>query len=155
MYDHEDELIVRLLARLDSAPPSGVLLGTLGSPIIVGVTSPVQGPSVGFETPDSSSVPSMAPLRFAAPPLFASAAISVAEQESFERFVRLAPPKFHSMAKEKSYDFLTKCQDRLFNLGILEAHGVSNPSYQFAGMAKEWWISVLSCRTVGSLVMGW
>ncbi|KAK4709058.1 hypothetical protein R3W88_029983 [Solanum pinnatisectum] len=70
-------LIFRLLARLDSAPPSGVLLGTLGSPIIVGVTSPVQGLNVGFQTPGSSSVTSMAPPRFAV--RFASAAMSVAE----------------------------------------------------------------------------
>ncbi|KAG5577823.1 hypothetical protein H5410_057957 [Solanum commersonii] len=71
------ELIVRLLSRLDSAPPYGVLLGTSGPHIIVGVTSPVHGPNVGFQTPGSSSVTSMAPSRFAV--CFASAVMSVAE----------------------------------------------------------------------------
>ncbi|KAG5577826.1 hypothetical protein H5410_057960 [Solanum commersonii] len=71
------ELIVRLLFRLDSAPPYGVLLGTSGPPIIVGGTSPVHGPNVGFQTPGSSSVTSMAPPRFVV--RFASAAMSVAE----------------------------------------------------------------------------
>ncbi|WMV46730.1 hypothetical protein MTR67_040115 [Solanum verrucosum] len=56
------ELIVRLLSRLDSVPPSGV-----------------------------RPVPSIAPPRFAAPHTYFSAAMYVAEQKSSERFVRLVP----------------------------------------------------------------
>ncbi|KAK4713460.1 hypothetical protein R3W88_019367 [Solanum pinnatisectum] len=75
-------LIIRLLARLDSAPTSGIPPGTNG----------------------------------------------------FERFVRLAPSRFNDIAREKAYDFLTRYHDRLFNLGILEAHGVSYTSMNF----QEW-----------------
>ncbi|KAK4731686.1 hypothetical protein R3W88_024674 [Solanum pinnatisectum] len=75
----------------------------------------VQGPSMGFQTPKSSSVPFIAPPRFAAPHTYSSAAMYVAEQKSFERFVRLAPHRFDNTTGEKAYDFLTECQDKLFN----------------------------------------
>ncbi|XP_055830889.1 uncharacterized protein LOC129899919 [Solanum dulcamara] len=42
--------------------------------------------------------------------------------KSFERFLRLGHLRFDSAATEKVYDFLIECQDRLFNLGILEEH---------------------------------
>ncbi|KAG5581554.1 hypothetical protein H5410_052181 [Solanum commersonii] len=84
----------RLLARLDSAPLCGILLASGGSPITVCATPLVHGHSVGFHTPNSSSVPSMAPSRFASPFFSASATMSIAEQKSFERFVRLVPPRF-------------------------------------------------------------
>ncbi|KAH0688993.1 hypothetical protein KY289_016351 [Solanum tuberosum] len=32
--------------------------------------------------------------------------------------------RFDDTTGDKAYDFLTECQDRLFNLGILEAHGM-------------------------------
>ncbi|XP_055826375.1 uncharacterized protein LOC129894748 [Solanum dulcamara] len=76
------ELLVRLLAILDGALTLGVLLGTSGSPIIVITTPPIQRPSVGFQTPSSSSVPFILPLRFTAPPFSASASISVEEKKS-------------------------------------------------------------------------
>ncbi|KAH0715073.1 hypothetical protein KY284_007978 [Solanum tuberosum] len=65
--------------------------------------------------------------------------MSIAKKKSFDRFVRLAPPRFGDTSRDKTYDFLTKCPERLFNLGL----------------AKEWWRSVLSCRSVGSPTMGW
>ncbi|KAG5632073.1 hypothetical protein H5410_003790 [Solanum commersonii] len=43
------ELIVKLLVRLDSAP--GIRSGTTCSPITVGATYLVQGSSVGCQTP--------------------------------------------------------------------------------------------------------
>jgi len=92
---------------------------------------------MGFQTPKSSLVPSIAPPRFAAPHTYSSAAMYVAEQKSSERFVRLVPHKFDNTTGEKAYDFLTKCQDKLFNQGILEAHGVSYTSYQFLRVAKK------------------
>ncbi|KAG5606756.1 hypothetical protein H5410_028248 [Solanum commersonii] len=124
--------IVRLSTRLDSAPPSSILSGSLGYPITVGSTLQVQGPSVGIQTPGSSSVPSMVPPRFAALVIFASAMMSITEQKSFERFVRFAPLKFDSTPREKAYDSLTKCHNMLFNLGILEAH-----REQFTGIFLE------------------
>ncbi|KAH0773387.1 hypothetical protein KY290_010524 [Solanum tuberosum] len=75
-------LIVRLLPRLDSAPNSSIYPGTAGSP------------SVGFQTHGFASVPSLALPRFAAPLVSSSVVMYVAEQKSFERFVRLAPSKF-------------------------------------------------------------
>lgn len=86
-------------------------------------------------------MPSIAPLRFSTTPV---SAMSLSEQKNFERFVILAPPKFNGTAGYGAYDFLTECQDRLFNLGILEAHGVAYTSYQFACMAKKWWRSVMA-----------
>ncbi|XP_055824371.1 uncharacterized protein LOC129892861 [Solanum dulcamara] len=56
-----------------------VVTGTVGSLIIVGATLPVQGPSIGFQTSGSSLVPSIAPPRFVALPVYASTAMSVAE----------------------------------------------------------------------------
>ncbi|KAG5606744.1 hypothetical protein H5410_028236, partial [Solanum commersonii] len=126
------QFIVRLSTRLDSAPPSSILSGSLGYPITVGSTLQVQGPSVGIQTPGSSSVPSMVPSRFAALVIFASAIMSITEQKSFERFVRFAPLKFDSTPREKAYDSLTKCHNMLFNLGILEAH-----REQFTGIFLE------------------
>lgn len=86
-------------------------------------------------------MPVIAPLRFSAPPV---SAMSLFEQKNFERFVILAPPKFNGTVGYGAYDFLTECQDRLFNLGILKAHKVTYTSYQFAGMAKKWWRSVMA-----------
>uniref|UniRef100_M1DHW2 Uncharacterized protein n=1 Tax=Solanum tuberosum TaxID=4113 RepID=M1DHW2_SOLTU len=87
-------LIVRLLPRLDSAPNSSICPGTVGSPIIVGVTPQIQGPSVEFQTHGFASVPSLALPRFAALLVSSSVVMYVAERKSFERFVRLAPSKF-------------------------------------------------------------
>ncbi|WMV50977.1 hypothetical protein MTR67_044362 [Solanum verrucosum] len=39
-----------------------------------------------------------------------------AEQKSFERFVRLPTLKFDGTIREMDYEFLTECQDRLFNM---------------------------------------
>ncbi|KAH0708985.1 hypothetical protein KY284_010412 [Solanum tuberosum] len=85
--------IVRLLPRLDSAPNSSICPGTAGSPITVGVTPQIQGPSVGFQTHGFASVPSLALPRFAAPLVSSSVFIYVAEKKSFKRFVRLAPSR--------------------------------------------------------------
>ncbi|KAG5571115.1 hypothetical protein H5410_060881 [Solanum commersonii] len=90
-----------LLARLDIAPTFGNNLGTTGSPITVGATPPIQGPSLGFQTHGSALVPSLALLRFATPMVFASATMSIAEQKSFERFVRLALPRFDDTTKRR------------------------------------------------------
>ncbi|KAK4724123.1 hypothetical protein R3W88_026902 [Solanum pinnatisectum] len=98
------ELIVRLLSRLDRVPTSGIRPDTTDYPITVGAKSPFQEPSVGFQTPYSSSVPSLAPPIFVALP-------------------------FDSTSGEKDYDFLTECRDIFFYLGILVAHGVSYTSY--------------------------
>lgn len=64
---------------------------------------------MGFQTPDSSSVPFIAPPRFAAPLVSASATMPVFEQKSFKRFVRLAPPRFDGTAEYSAYNFLTEC----------------------------------------------
>ncbi|KAG5614751.1 hypothetical protein H5410_014575 [Solanum commersonii] len=95
------ELIVRLLDRLDSIPLSCVLSGTSCSHFIVGATPP---------TSDLASALLLAPLRFAVPHISASVVMFVA--------------KFDDTTGDKAYDFLTECQHRLFNLGILEAHGM-------------------------------
>ncbi|KAG5572315.1 hypothetical protein H5410_062081 [Solanum commersonii] len=87
-------LIIRLLPRLDSAPNSSICPDIAGSPITVGVTPQIQGPSVGFQTHGFTSVPSLALPRFAAPLVSSSVVMYVAELKSFERFVRLAPSKF-------------------------------------------------------------
>ncbi|WMV30690.1 hypothetical protein MTR67_024075 [Solanum verrucosum] len=60
--------------------------------------------------------------RFAALVVFASAMMSIAKQNCFERFVRFAPLKFDSTPREKAYDSLTKCHNMLFNLGST-SHG--------------------------------
>lgn len=44
-------------------------------------------------------------------------------------FITVIPPKFDGTIRDGAYDFLTECQDQLFNLGILEAHGVAYNSY--------------------------
>lgn len=59
-------------------------------------------------------------------------------------FVRLAPLRFNGISKDGAYDFLIECQDRLYNLGILEVHRVTYTSYQFTSIAREWWRSVLA-----------
>lgn len=87
------------------------------------------------------------------PPFFTSLAMSIAEQKSFKRFVRLAPPIFDGTLGDMAYDFLSECQDRFCNLAILESHGVAYTSYQFTGLAKEWWRSIFARRPVGSLIM--
>ncbi|WMV51220.1 hypothetical protein MTR67_044605 [Solanum verrucosum] len=126
-----EEFIVRLLARLDSAPLCGILLASGGSPITVCATPLVHGHSVGFHTPNSSSVPSMAPLRFASPLFSASATMSIAEQKSFERFVRLVPPRY-----------------------LRGTWGVLHLSSIYK-VVKKWWRSVSACRPIGSSFLGW
>ena len=73
------ELHIQVLTRLDAAPTSGIMPGTSGSPITVGTTQPVQGLSVGFQTPGSSTIPPIAPPRFTVPSVTASAAMTVPE----------------------------------------------------------------------------
>lgn len=55
----------------------------------------------------------------------ASLAISTTEQKSFKRLMQLAPSRFDGTTDDRAYDFLSKYQDRLFNLVILESHGVA------------------------------
>ena len=129
--------MIRLLARLDGTPATSDLPSTSVLAIPGGPSQPVQGPSMGFQTPSPFSMPSIAPPRFSAPPVSANAAMSLFEQKSFERFVRLAPPRFDGISRYGAYDFLTECQDRLFNLGILEVHRVAYTSYQFTSMPKS------------------
>lgn len=74
---------------------------------------------------------------------------------SFERFVRLASPRFDGTAEDGTYDSLAMCQDRLFNLSILEAYGVAYTLYQFSSLAKEWWGSAIACRPVSTPIMSW
>ncbi|KAK4724435.1 hypothetical protein R3W88_027214 [Solanum pinnatisectum] len=69
------ELIVRLLDRLNIA--LSIVLAS-GSPIIVDVAPRVQGPSMGFDTLGSSSVPSIAPPWFATPTISFSVTMSIA-----------------------------------------------------------------------------
>ncbi|KAG5581695.1 hypothetical protein H5410_052322, partial [Solanum commersonii] len=79
------ELIVMLLARLDIAR-SSVL--TSSSPVIVDVEPRVQGPSMGFHTLGSFSVPFIAPPRFAAPTISSSATIIPIEFEQIHMLVK-------------------------------------------------------------------
>lgn len=103
---------------------------------------------MGFQTPSSSSVSSIATLRFAAfaaPPVSASAAMPVSKHKSLKIFARLAPPRFNGITREKAYDFLTECEDKLFKLGIFEAYGVSYTSYQLWEYPKtggDWFLFV-------------
>ncbi|KAG5586511.1 hypothetical protein H5410_046945 [Solanum commersonii] len=91
-----------------------------------------------FQTPKSSSVPSIAPPRFAAPHTYSSAAKYVAEQKSSERFVRLVPHKFDNTTGEKAYDFLTECQDKLFNqVSKYEAHFHELSRYAMSSIPTE------------------
>lgn len=73
------ELLVRPLARLDGLSTTSVLLGTLISPTSIGPPKVIQGPSVVFQTPSSSLVPSIAPPRFIALSIFACATMSLFE----------------------------------------------------------------------------
>ncbi|KAK4706559.1 hypothetical protein R3W88_033879 [Solanum pinnatisectum] len=106
------ELIVKLLDRLDSIPLSCDLPGTSCSPITIGATPPVLRPSMGFQTFDLASMLSLARPRFAVPPIYTSVVMSIGTL------------RFDDTTRDKGYDFLTECHDRLFNLGILEAHGM-------------------------------
>lgn len=71
--------------------------------------------------------------------------MSIDEHKSFEQFVCLAPSRFGGTPGHRAYDFLSKCQDQLCNLAIIESHRVAYTSYQFTGLGKEWWKSVLAC----------
>lgn len=51
--------------------------------------------------------------------------------------MRLAPPKFDGTTGDGAYDFLTECQDRLFNFGVLEDHRVAYTSYQFTAWLES------------------
>ncbi|KAK4724337.1 hypothetical protein R3W88_027116 [Solanum pinnatisectum] len=72
----------------------------------------------------------MAPSRFVAPRVSASAAMSNAKQKSFERFVRLVPPR---------------------HMG----GGCLTSLISFIEWSKEWYKLVLSCRPVASSFLGW
>lgn len=91
------QLIVMLLDRLESAPYFGILSGTIGSPITLGVAPLVQGTCEGFKTPDSSSVPSMEPSRFTTLLVSTSTTMLIAKKKRFERFVRLVVPRFNDI----------------------------------------------------------
>ncbi|KAG5576795.1 hypothetical protein H5410_056929 [Solanum commersonii] len=93
-----------LLAIFDSVPPSSVRTGTSLSSITIGATPPFLGPRVGFQTPGLASVPSLGPPIVGASLIFASATMSVAKKKSFDRFVRLAPPRFGDTSRDKTYE---------------------------------------------------
>ncbi|KAG5615105.1 hypothetical protein H5410_014929 [Solanum commersonii] len=126
IYKHDDVIEQQTEERgktkpsLYSSSTFAVLPSTSGSTTIFGATLPVQGFGVGFQTIISSLVHSMAPSRFASRPISASTTMLVAEKKSFDGFFGLAPPMFDDTAGRKIYDFLTKFQDKFFNLGILE-----------------------------------
>uniref|UniRef100_M1DWP0 Uncharacterized protein n=1 Tax=Solanum tuberosum TaxID=4113 RepID=M1DWP0_SOLTU len=44
--------------------------------------------------------------------------------DAIEQQTKIGTLGFDDTTGDKAYDFLTECQDRLFNLGILEAHGM-------------------------------
>lgn len=82
------------MARLEGAPITGDLLVTSFSPTPIGLSQPILGQSVGFHTSGAFPSLSIAPSRFLAPRISASASMLLSEQKSFERFVKFAPPRF-------------------------------------------------------------
>lgn len=67
----------------------------------------------------------------------------------------MALPKFDDAPSDQAYAFISDCQDKLYNMVILETHRVDYTSYLFTGLAKEWWVSVIAWRPVGSPIITW
>lgn len=44
----------------------------------------------------------------------------VGKQKILGRFFRLTPPRFSGASGEDAYEFWVSCEDRLYNLGLVE-----------------------------------
>lgn len=77
----------------------------------------------------------MAP-RIDIPPILAIAqlvaiqlAMSFEEQKMFGRFLSLTLPRFKGIKHEDSVEFLIACEERLYNLCLVESHGVEYTTF--------------------------
>ncbi|XP_070055328.1 uncharacterized protein [Nicotiana tomentosiformis] len=76
-------------------------------------------------------------------------------QKLLDRWTRLHPPFFGGERHEDAQDFIDRCRDRLYNMRILESHGVDFTTSQLEGRAHRRWQSYLLGRLAGSPPMTW
>lgn len=56
-------------------------------------------------------------------------AITESEKKMLGRFLRLAPSRFSRATGEDAHDFISSCEERLHNLGLLESHGLDYTTF--------------------------
>lgn len=72
-------------------------------------------------------------------PVVAPPVISSEGQKILGQFLKLTPPRFTRTQGEDAMEFLSSCEERLRNLGLVEARGVDFVSYQFDTAVRRWW----------------
>lgn len=77
------------------------------------------------------------------------------EQKMFGHFLRLGQPRFSTGPGEDAHDFIFGCEERLYNLGLLESHRVDYTTFQLDGPSKQWWRAHIAFRMAESPVMTW
>ena len=82
-------------------------------------------------------------------------AVAADPQKLLDRWTRLHPPVFGGERHEDPQDFIDHCKDRLYNMRILESHGVDFATFQLEGRARRWWQSYALGRPADSPPMTW
>lgn len=57
----------------------------------------------------------------------------------FGQFLRLALTMFVRTLGDDVFKFMTYCEERLCNLGLVEVSGVKYTTFQFDPEARQWW----------------
>ncbi|XP_070048142.1 uncharacterized protein [Nicotiana tomentosiformis] len=82
-------------------------------------------------------------------------AVAADPHKLLDRWTRLHPPVFEGERHEDPQDFIDWCKDILYNMRILESHGVDFATFQLDGRARRWWQSYVLSRPTDSPPMTW
>ncbi|XP_069151997.1 uncharacterized protein [Solanum lycopersicum] len=81
--------------------------------------------------------------------------MTIDEQKMFGSFRLMNPPTYIGDLTEDAYEFIVSCHERLYNLGLVESHGVEYTTFQMTGSAKQHWRNYISSRPAGSPPLSW
>lgn len=72
-----------------------------------------------------------------------------------DKLTKLFPVHFSSTPSEDPQDYLDRCHEVLWNMGIVETNRVDFAVFQMTVSAKRWWRDYMLTRPAGSPALTW